>query len=43
VLDLISAQAIRTRYKAYLDFEGKLNLMEYVTRPTFEIKENRTI
>ncbi|MEK4627765.1 MAG: NUDIX hydrolase [Carnobacterium inhibens] len=43
VLDLISAPAIRTRYKAYLDFEGKINYMEYITKPEFELKENRTI
>ncbi|WP_456279004.1 NUDIX hydrolase [Bacillus sp. AK128] len=43
VLDFISAPAIRTRYKAYLDFEGKINYMEYVTRPGFDLKLNRKV
>ncbi|MCK0473280.1 NUDIX hydrolase [Halalkalibacter sp. APA_J-10(15)] len=43
VLDLISEPAIRTRFNAYLDFEGKINYLEYVTKPEFELKENRTI
>ncbi|MFJ8064599.1 NUDIX hydrolase [Psychrobacillus sp. NPDC096426] len=43
VLDLVTAPAIRTRYKAYLEFDGKINYMEYVTHPTFEIKLNRTV
>jgi 8-oxo-dGTP diphosphatase len=41
VLDFISAPAIRTRYKAYLDFDSKINYMEYVTRPEFDLKLNR--
>ncbi|QFF99119.1 NUDIX hydrolase [Psychrobacillus glaciei] len=43
VLDLVTAPAIRTRYQAYLEFDGKINYMEYVTSPTFEIKLNRTV
>ncbi|GMA62949.1 NUDIX domain-containing protein [Alicyclobacillus fastidiosus] len=41
VLDLITAPAIRTRFRAYLDFDGTTTYMEYVTKPEFQIK-NRT-
>jgi hypothetical protein len=43
VLDLVTAPAIITRYQAYLDFEGKVNYMEYVTKPQFEVKVTRKI
>ncbi|WP_440895611.1 NUDIX hydrolase [Amphibacillus sp. Q70] len=43
VLDLISAPAIRTRYKAYLDFLGEIKYMEYVTHPEFALQQDRTI
>lgn len=43
VLDMIEAPAIRTRFKAYLDFSGEINYMEYKTRPAFEIKMSRKI
>lgn len=43
VLDMVTAPAIRTRYQAYLDFNGKANYMEYVTKPVFELKLKRTI
>ena len=38
VLDFITAPAIRTRFRAYLDFGGATAYMEYVTKPEFEIK-----
>ena len=43
VLDLVTAPAIRTRYQAYLEFNGNINYMEYITKPNFELKLNRTI
>ena len=43
VLDMVIAPAIRTRYKAYLEFDGNVKYMEYKTEPTFEIKLNRTV
>jgi 8-oxo-dGTP diphosphatase len=43
VLDMVTAPAYRTRYKAYLDFDGNTYYMEYVTNPTFELKLNRTV
>jgi 8-oxo-dGTP diphosphatase len=43
VLDLVTATAIRIRYQAYLNFDGIVNYMEYVTKPKFELKLNRTI
>ncbi|MGG3837738.1 NUDIX hydrolase [Paenibacillus thiaminolyticus] len=43
VLDLIAEPAIRTRYQAYLDANGRINYMAYVTKPEFELKLARTI
>jgi len=43
VLDMVTAPAIRTRYQGYLDFNGNLHYMEYITNPNFEVKVNRTI
>ncbi|NIK68407.1 MULTISPECIES: NUDIX hydrolase [unclassified Paenibacillus] len=42
-LDLIQSPAIRTRYQAYLDFDGTVNYMDYVTKPDFNIKLERKI
>ena len=36
VLDLITLPAIRMRYEAYLNFNGSVNYMEYVTATTSE-------
>ncbi|VXB58555.1 ADP-ribose pyrophosphatase [Bacillus sp. 349Y] len=43
VLNMISAPALRTRYQAYMDFEGSVQYMDYVTKPGFEVKSKRTI
>ncbi|WP_195576596.1 NUDIX hydrolase [Paenibacillus sp. 1001270B_150601_E10] len=43
VLDRITSQAIRTRYQAYLDFQGSVQYMEYKTKPEFQLKLSRTI
>ncbi len=43
VLELITAPAIRERYKAYLEYAGRPNYMEYVTKPEFELKLKRLI
>ncbi|GLX68048.1 NUDIX hydrolase [Paenibacillus glycanilyticus] len=43
VLDLITAPAIRARYQAYLDCDGTTKYMDYVTKPNFEVKVNRSI
>ena len=43
VLKMIEAPAIQTRYKAFLEYSGKVNYMEYITKPKFELKQNRTI
>ena len=32
VLDFVTAAAYRTRFQAYLDFDGNTNYMEYVTK-----------
>lgn len=43
VLDMIEAPAIRERYKAFLQFNGTVNYMEYVTKPDFKLKLKRYI
>ncbi|WJV20614.1 NUDIX hydrolase [Rossellomorea marisflavi] len=43
VLNMISAPALRTRYEAYLNFEGSVQYMDYVTKPEFEVKSKRSI
>lgn len=43
VLEMITAPAIRTRYQAYLDFEGNIYYMDYETKPAFELKLKRTV
>ncbi|MFD3274277.1 hypothetical protein ACE3MS_29715 [Paenibacillus dendritiformis] len=43
VLDMIAAPAIRICYQAYLDGNGGINYMGYVTKPEFELKLARTI
>ena len=43
VLDMIKAPAIRERYQAYLDFNGTVNYMEYVTQPEFKLKLKRYV
>lgn len=43
VLDMVTAPALTTRYQAYLDFEGSIFYMDYVTQPQFELKLRRTV
>ena len=43
VLDMIVAPAIRERYQTYLDFNGTVNYMEYVTEPEFKLKLKRYV
>ncbi|MEQ2525212.1 NUDIX hydrolase [Bacillaceae bacterium CLA-AA-H227] len=43
VLEFITADAIQTRYKAYLEHTGDIKYMDYLTHPTFQIKQNRSI
>ncbi|WP_424769420.1 NUDIX hydrolase [Paenibacillus sp. sgz302251] len=43
VLGVVLAPAIRTRYQAFLDFDGSSCYMEYVTKPNFEIKLKQTV
>lgn len=43
VLELIQAPAIVERYKAYLEYAGRPIYLEYVTRPSFELKLKRLI
>jgi 8-oxo-dGTP diphosphatase len=43
VLSFITHQAIRTRYQAYLEFDGMVNYMEYVTSPQFTVKHQKSI
>ncbi len=43
VLELIKAPAIVERYKAYLEYRGRPIYMEYVTKPSFELRLKRLI
>lgn len=43
VLELIQAPAIIERYKAYLEYAGRPTYMEYVTKPSFQLKLKRLI
>ncbi|SLK20085.1 MULTISPECIES: NUDIX hydrolase [unclassified Paenibacillus] len=45
VLDLITLPEIRMRYEAYLNFNGSVNYMEYVTASTteFNVKLQRSV
>ena len=42
-LELIQTPAIIERYKAYLEYTGRPTYMEYVTKPSFELKLKRLI
>lgn len=43
VLELIQSPNIIERYKAYLEYAGRPIDMEYVTKPSFELKLKRTV
>lgn len=43
VLDLIKTPAVRTRYKAYLEYTGETTYMAYKTKPEFIIEQSRFI
>ena len=43
VLDLVAAPALRTRYQAYLDYNGSVNYGDYITKPQFELKLERNV
>jgi 8-oxo-dGTP pyrophosphatase MutT (NUDIX family) len=43
VLNFITHPAIRARYQAYLEFNGTVNYMDYVTNPEFIIKHQTGI
>ncbi|MCR5695291.1 MAG: NUDIX hydrolase [Clostridia bacterium] len=41
--ELITAPAVIERYKAYLEYSGRPIYMEYVTKPSFQLKLKRRI
>jgi len=43
VLDMITASAIRQRFQSYLDYDGNVQYLEYVTKPEFDLKTIRKI
>ncbi len=43
VLDMITTPAYKTRFQAYMDFNGNVNYMDYNTRPEFKVKLERFI
>lgn len=42
-MEFITSPAIRERYQAFLEFEGQVTYMDYVTHPEFVLKEDRKI
>lgn len=43
VLDFITQLAHRTRIQAYLDYDGNVQYMDYITKPQFKLKLKRNI
>lgn len=43
VLGLIQAPNVAERYKAYLEYSGRPTYLEYVTKPSFELRLKRLI
>lgn len=43
VLNMITAPAIRERFQAYINYNGNVQYLEYVTKPEFDLKVNRKI
>lgn len=43
VLELMQTPVYRERYKAFLEYTGRPIYMEYVTKPSFELKLKRLI
>ncbi|KZE69129.1 ADP-ribose pyrophosphatase [Fictibacillus phosphorivorans] len=43
VLDLLTGEAYHTRYLDYLNKDGQVHYKEYVTKPNFEVKVERTV
>ena len=41
--ELIKSPAIRERFKAFLEYNGRPTYLEYVTRPNYERKLKRTV
>ncbi len=38
VLDMITDPSIRDRFQSYLDFNGSVQYMEYITKPKYKLK-----
>ncbi|BCJ95529.1 DNA mismatch repair protein MutT [Anaerocolumna cellulosilytica] len=43
VIDMITSPAVKTRFQAYLRFDGSVKYYEYIVRPEFMMKEERNI
>ena len=43
VMDYITAPSYRERFQTYLDFDGRVTYLEYVTRPEFKLMLKRGI
>lgn len=42
-LEMITTPAIRQRFKAYLDYDGNVQYLSYITQPEFKLEINRRI
>jgi 8-oxo-dGTP pyrophosphatase MutT (NUDIX family) len=40
-LEMMTAPAIRTRFERYLNYDGRITVMSYVTRPTFAVHSDQ--
>ena len=43
VMNYMTSPAYRQRFQAYLDFDGTVTYLEYITRPDFHLKLKRSI
>jgi len=42
-LEMITTPAIRQRFKAYLDYDGNVRYLSYITQPEFKLNVSRKI
>lgn len=43
VLDYITVPSLAERFKAYLNFDGNVQYLEYITRPKYDLKLKREV
>lgn len=43
VLEMVTDESQRTRYQSFLDYNGSVNYMDYITQPAFELNLQRDV